>query len=66
MIHGDKDELVPISHAQNILPKFQEAGAVGELLTIEGAGHGYSPEQNQKQVLPAMLGWFEKYLKKAG
>lgn len=64
MIHGDKDELVPISHALNILPKFQEVGAVGELLTIEGAGHGYSPEQNQQQVLPAMLGWFGKYLAK--
>ncbi|MCA9052639.1 MAG: alpha/beta hydrolase [Planctomycetaceae bacterium] len=62
MIHGDKDELVPIAHSLNILPKFKEAGAVGELLTIEGAGHGYNPEQNREQVLPAMLKWFETYL----
>ena len=62
MIHGDKDELVPISHAQNILPKFEESGVAAELLTIEGAGHGFSPQQNREQVLPAMLGWFDKYL----
>lgn len=62
MIHGDQDLLVPIEHSRNIVPKFQEVGAVAELLTIEGAAHGYSPEQNQMQVLPAMLGWFEKYL----
>ena len=66
MIHGDQDKLVPIEHSRNILPKFKEAGAVGELLTIEGAGHGYSPQQNREQVLPAMLDWFERYLQVKG
>ncbi|MFV0445762.1 MAG: alpha/beta hydrolase family protein [Planctomycetaceae bacterium] len=62
MIHGDQDVLVPISHSQNILPKLKEAGVAAKLLIIEGAGHGYSREQNSEQVLPAMLDWFKQYL----
>jgi dipeptidyl aminopeptidase/acylaminoacyl peptidase len=62
MIHGDKDLLVPIEHAQKILPEFEKAQVGSELITIEGAGHGFSPEQNLKTVGPAMVGWFEKHL----
>ena len=62
MIHGDKDLLVPIEHAQKIMPEFEKAGVGSELITIEGAAHGFSPEQNVKTVAPAMVGWFEKHL----
>jgi acetyl esterase/lipase len=63
MIHGDKDELVPIEHSQKLHAALQEKKAVSELLTIEGAAHGYNAEHN-KRVIPAMVGWFEKYLAK--
>ena len=62
MIHGDKDELVPISHSQNIMPVFEEQGVKSELIVVEGAGHGYSPEQNINIVLPAMIKWFKEHL----
>lgn len=62
MIHGDKDTLVPISHSEKILPVFKEAGISSELLTIEGAGHGFSPESRQKTIVPGMVKWFEKHL----
>ena len=62
MIHGDKDLLVPIEHSQNIVPVFEKAGVKSKLLTIEGAAHGFSGEQNEKTVLPAMVGWFEEKL----
>lgn len=62
MIHGDKDVLVPISHSINMAAALEKAKAVGKLLTIEGAGHGYSPKQNQDIVLPAMLQWLETHL----
>ena len=65
MVHGDQDVLVPIEHSRNILPLLKEAGVTAELLTIEGAGHGYSPEQNREQVLPAMLDWFDRHLSTA-
>jgi acetyl esterase/lipase len=62
MIHGDKDELVPVSHSQNIMPVFEEKGVQSELIVVEGAGHGYSQEQNLNIVLPAMLKWFKEHL----
>ncbi len=64
MIHGDKDELVPIEHSQKLHAALQEKKAVSELLTIEGAAHGYNAEHN-KRVIPAMVAWFEKYLAKS-
>jgi dipeptidyl aminopeptidase/acylaminoacyl peptidase len=41
-----------------------EKNATSELLTIEGAGHAFTPQQNDQRVLPAMVGWFEKHLVK--
>lgn len=64
MIHGDQDKLVPVEHSRNILPKFEEQGIPSKLLVIEGAGHGYSPAQNEQQVIPAMQGWFREHLQK--
>jgi acetyl esterase/lipase len=62
MIHGDKDQLVPIEHSRNMLAALEKAKAEGKLVTVEGAGHGYSEKQNREQVLPAMLEWFDRHL----
>jgi acetyl esterase/lipase len=64
LIHGDKDVLVPIEHSTNIVPVMEKAKVPCKLLTIEGAGHGFSPKQTKDVVLPAMLDWFDKYLAK--
>jgi dipeptidyl aminopeptidase/acylaminoacyl peptidase len=32
-------------------------------VVVEGAGHSFSPKQNQTVVVPAMLAWFEEHLK---
>jgi acetyl esterase/lipase len=64
MIHGDKDPLVPIEHSQKMQAALAEKKATSELLTIEGAGHSFTPQQNDRRVLPAMVGWFEKHLAK--
>lgn len=64
MIHGDEDQLVPVSHSQNILPKFKETGVPSELVVVEGAKHGYTDEQNRTIVEPAMVSWFRQYLAK--
>ena len=64
MIHGDKDEVVPIEHSKNMLNALEKEKVACKLITIEGAGHGFSPKQNQEIVAPGMLGWFEKYLAK--
>lgn len=62
LIHGDKDELVPVEHSQNMIAALEKEKVTSRLLVIEGAPHGYSREQNEKQVIPAMVGWFEKHL----
>jgi acetyl esterase/lipase len=61
-IHGDKDELVPIDHSRKMLAALEKAKVPSKLVVVEGAGHGFSPKQNQEIVAPAMMGWFERYL----
>lgn len=63
-IHGEKDELVPISHSQKMLAALEKANVPAKLVTIQGAAHGFNPKQNLEQVLPAMMEWFDKYLGK--
>jgi acetyl esterase/lipase len=61
LVHGDKDELVPIWHSQKISAAFSEANVPAELITIEGAAHGFDAEGN-KRMMAGMVGWFDKYL----
>lgn len=62
LIHGDKDALVPIEHSKNIVPLFEKARVPVKLVTVDGAGHGFTPAQNKETVGPALQGWFDKYL----
>jgi acetyl esterase/lipase len=62
MIHGDKDELVPIEHSKKMLAALEKEKVPSKLVVVEGAGHGFTPKQNQELVSPAMMAWFEKHL----
>jgi acetyl esterase/lipase len=62
LIHGDKDELVPIEHSRNIVPALEKAKVPVKLVVVEGAGHGFNAKQNAELIAPAVMGWFEKYL----
>lgn len=61
LVHGDKDELVPIWHSQKIAAAFAEAKVATELITIEGAAHGFNADGN-KRMVKAMVDWFDKHL----
>lgn len=63
MIHGDKDELVPLSHSTNMEAAIQKTKAIGKLVVVKGAAHGYSPEQQAEIVGPETFAWFAEYLK---
>jgi len=39
-IHGDKDDVVPYSHATRLKEALEKAGVRNKLHTVEGAGHG--------------------------
>ncbi len=62
LIHGDKDELVPLEHSNNLVAELKKTKVPHRLLVIEGAGHGFSKEQTVEVVYPAMVGWFETHL----
>lgn len=48
-IHGDKDDIVPYSHAQVLHKKLDKAGANHQFYTVKGGGHGnFSEAENQK------------------
>jgi acetyl esterase/lipase len=48
-IHGDKDPVVPYSHAVRLHEALDRAGAANQLYTVRGGEHGmFSDEQNRK------------------
>ena len=61
LVHGDKDELVPIWHSQKIETAFKDAKVAADLITIEGAAHGFDAEGNRRMVT-GMVEWFNRYL----
>ena len=63
LIVGDKDELVPMKHSQNIQAAFEKAKVPSRLLVLEGAGHGFRGEHLDRAV-SEMAAWFEKHLSK--
>lgn len=63
LIHGDKDELVPIEHSKNIVPVLEKAKVPVELVVIEGAAHGFNAKQNTETVNPALMKWFDTHTK---
>jgi dipeptidyl aminopeptidase/acylaminoacyl peptidase len=64
LIHGDKDDLVPISNSKVIYEAFQKNNVKAQFITIEGAGHGFRGE-DANRASAAMAAWFEETLLKA-
>lgn len=62
LIHGDKDELVPIEHSEKMISALIKVKVNCKLVTIEGAAHGFNQKQNEKTVVPETLAWFDKHL----
>jgi len=63
LMHGDKDELVPIDHSEKILAEFKKHKVTSKLLVIKGAGHGFRGDDGERGS-DAMVAWFEKHLVK--
>jgi acetyl esterase/lipase len=61
LIHGDKDDLVPLQQSEEILAKFKEAGVPAELIVKKDAGHGWKTIGFD---LLTCADWFDKYLAK--
>ncbi|MBN2473971.1 MAG: alpha/beta hydrolase [Pirellulales bacterium] len=63
LVHGDKDELVPLDHSEKILAALQKVKVPCELLVVEGAAHGFSGDDGRRAG-EAMVAWFQKHLGK--
>lgn len=63
LIHGTKDPYVAYEQATWIHDKLKASEVEVELLTLEGAGHGFKGDDAAKAE-KAMLKFFEKHLKK--
>ena len=61
MIHGDKDELVPLRNSERILEAFKGAGVATELVVIPGGKHGFEGA-HAETARDAMVRWFETHL----
>jgi acetyl esterase/lipase len=61
LIHGDKDELVPLQQSESMVAKLKEAGVPAKLIVKKGAGHGWVTVLDD---LKPMADWFDKYLAK--
>lgn len=62
LLHGDRDDLVPLWHSEKIRDALTEARVPNRLLVFEGAGHGFDDAGNKK-MFNAMLEWFQEHLK---
>lgn len=62
LIHGDKDELVPLQQSESMLAKLKEAGVPAELIVRKGGRHGWPM---LRADLEKCADWFDKYLKLA-
>ncbi len=62
-IHGTEDKYVAHEQAVWMVDKLKAATVEAELLTLEGAGHGFKGADAEK-VEQALFAYFEKHLKK--
>ena len=61
LIHGDKDELVPLWHSERIRDAFRASDVDADLVVIEGAAHGFDAAGNAR-MFAAMIDWFDTHL----
>jgi acetyl esterase/lipase/sugar lactone lactonase YvrE len=61
-IHGTKDPYVAYEQATWLVDRLRAAGVEAELLTLEGAGHGFRGE-DARRAEEAMFAFFDKHLK---
>jgi acetyl esterase/lipase len=62
-VHGTKDNYVAYEQSIWMVDRLLAAGVDAELVTLQGAGHGFGGEQ-AKQAESALFAFFDKYLKR--
>lgn len=60
-IHGEKDDVVPYSHAVRLHEALDKAGARNQLFTIKGGGHGQFTDEDNRKAYDAVWQFLAKY-----
>jgi acetyl esterase/lipase len=60
IIHGDKDNLVPLQQSETFIAKLKAAGVEGKLVVKKGGGHGWPDILSDVNQL---VDWFDQHLK---
>jgi acetyl esterase/lipase len=58
-IHGDADQVVPYGQSEQLVAALKQAGVKAELITVAGAGHGFS-NQRAAEIWPRVFQWLKK------
>ena len=61
-LHGDQDDLVPVSQARVLDDAMKKAGVEHELIILEGQGHAFTGE-SANRAETALWTFFDKHLK---
>lgn len=64
ILHGDRDDLVPLSQSKLLHDALKDAGVQTELVVVKGNGHGGGGFLNDKNGAK-ILAFFDKYVKNA-
>ncbi|HET7924334.1 MAG TPA: prolyl oligopeptidase family serine peptidase [Rhodanobacteraceae bacterium] len=62
LVHGTDDPRVDYEHTRRLARMLALAGRPPELITVEGAGHGFVNAEQRKEVWPAVALFLQKYL----
>ena len=60
LIHGDKDDVVPIQQSQVFFDAYKKANLTADLIIKKGEGHRWSKSNVEEEMI---VKWFGKYLK---
>jgi acetyl esterase/lipase len=61
ILHGDKDDLVPLQQAEEFVARMKKAGVPAQLVVKPGAAHGW---KGMDRDLEAFADWFDRHLVK--
>lgn len=61
LVHGDKDDLVPISASEAMYAELQKKGVTSKFVVVEGGEHGFRGK-NAREASNAMMDWFDSHL----
>jgi acetyl esterase/lipase len=64
-VHGTADEIVPIQQSEEMVKKLRQAEVSARLVTMQGEGHGWGwQRENRLTSLAQMMDFFDENLKK--